>query len=430
MMTGQPNGQHNDTGTLSAAQEKPLRESLEDASVLLWYATREGKQVSKETIRDIMEAQSSLLPGTRNPQLEGRFWVALRELAAAVKPASVDSILATYSYPFSDPGKSGKRRLVDAAATKRKYSVAAIFVLVCLLVVQIYWFIGTTFRADLEAHRAELDRIAGNLREMTQDRDASKSLELEKQEPPLVSSGATPNDAAAEPPPELRDGRTFANLTRRGSRVIMMVQSESKMLDFWDFITDLVDVFADAEESSREPDRSGRPASPSPDTKEPSDASDRSSRPIDTWIRIWTTLPDEEKLIGIENALVDDQLRVEVSLLNSKSVLAILSQYVLPLLYGLLGSLAYILRTLSTEIQNVTFTRGSEIRYSLRWPLGMLGGVTVGLFFESADFSGLAVITPLGLAFLAGYGVELLFTGLDRIVRAFTSDDTARPKVA
>jgi hypothetical protein len=119
-----------------------------------------------------------------------------------------------------------------------------------------------------------------------------------------------------------------------------------------------------------------------------------------------------------------------VALLNSKSTLAILSQYVLPLLYGLLGALAYILRTLSREIQNVTFTRGSEIRYSLRWPLGMLGGVTVGLFFDPADLTGFAAITPLGLAFLAGYGVELLFTGLDRLVSAFTGDGGERPKAA
>jgi hypothetical protein len=138
----------------------------------------------------------------------------------------------------------------------------------------------------------------------------------------------------------------------------------------------------------------------------------------------------QEDIVHIENALVNDQLKVEISLLNSKSTLEILSQYVLPLLYGLLGSLAYILRTLSREIHDVTFTRGSEIRYSLRWPLGMLGGVTVGLFFDTAELTGFAAITPLGLAFLAGYGVELLFTGLDRMVSAFTGEGSERPRAA
>jgi hypothetical protein len=134
-----------------------------------------------------------------------------------------------------------------------------------------------------------------------------------------------------------------------------------------------------------------------------------------------------------EQADIEEALHpptVELALSKSKSILAILSQYVLPLLYGLLGSLAYILRTLSSEIQNVTFTRGSQVRYSLRWPLGALGGVSVGLFFDPAHFSGFAVITPLGLAFLAGYGVELLFAGLDQMVRAFSSEATERPKAA
>jgi hypothetical protein len=40
--------------------------------------------------------------------------------------------------------------------------------------------------------------------------------------------------------------------------------------------------------------------------------------------------------------------------------------------------------------------------------------------------TGFAALTPLGLAFLAGYGVELLFTGLDRMVSAFTGEGSER----
>ena len=119
---------------------------------------------------------------------------------------------------------------------------------------------------------------------------------------------------------------------------------------------------------------------------------------------------------------------LERDLARAKSIPAILSQYFLPMLYGLLGSLTYILRDIAKEIHDVTFTRASETRYSLRWPLGMLAGVTVGLFFDPARFSGLAAIAPLGVAFLAGYGVELFFTGLDGLVRAFTGEGPERRK--
>lgn len=408
-------------GIPSAAYEKPLGESLEDASVLLWYATREGKEVSEKALRDIVEAQAVLAGGTRNPEVEGRFWVALRDLATVVQPATVDSILATYSYPFGDYNRSSKRRLTDAAATKQKYSIASVFILFLLLTVQIYWFIGNTWRSDLETNRTELDAIAGSLREMSLDLTAAKYLtEVKGQQVNDVQAGRIAFDGDFS-----KDARSFieeqllilrkeqdqahieyANVTLRGDRVEKMLGGNYRMLDWWDFVTELVSDKKISEETY--PVEDERPAR-------------------DLMV---TEINDDFVDIILEKArsLEEEQLGVEDALVNSKSILAILSQYVLPLLYGLLGSLAYILRTLSREIQDVTFTRGSEIRYSLRWPLGMLGGVTVGLFFDPADLSGFEVITPLGLAFLAGYGVELLFTGLDRLVSAFTGEGTGRPK--
>src|SRR5262249_35035938 len=123
-----------------------------------------------------------------------------------------------------------------------------------------------------------------------------------------------------------------------------------------------------------------------------------------------------------EHKLVTKQMALEPVLVSSAPIVAVMSQYLLPLLYGLLRALAYILRPFGPDIQNVTFTWASQIRYSLRWPLGMVGGVTVGMFFDPTTLPGFAAVTPLGLAFLAGYGVELLFAGLDRLVDAFTGE--------
>jgi hypothetical protein len=450
----------------SAAHEKPLKESLEDASVLLWYATREGKPVSRETVEHIVAAQFMLSRKSRDPEVEGQFWVAFRDLATAIRPVSVDSILATYSYPFGDHGRpdrrtgwrtwwsaaGGRRRLVDAASTKKKYSICSIIVLCCLLLVQIYWFIGTTFRTDLETHRTELDRIAGSLREMAPAVKAAQGIvSLKEQQlgsvkdefaeatssptsmsPASVTFGAQSDlDRLRAELDTLKDEQSrlilaYANVTRRGSRVILMLKGNSAMLAWWDVFTDLAGLTDKLAQDGEVP-ASAQAIMAAPPSEDDGGAQ--------TYYANFAQDLDQEadlqaRIVSIENALVNDQLGVEISLLNSKSTLDILSQYVLPLLYGLLGSLAYILRTLSREIQNVTFTRGSEIRYSLRWPLGMLGGVTVGLFFDPNDLTGFEVITPLGLAFLAGYGVELLFTGLDRMVSAFTGEGPERPRAA
>lgn len=406
-------------GAPSAAQERPLKESLGDASVLLWFATREGKDVDDQVLRDIVRAQSTLRDGP-DPEVEGVFWTAYRKLAKAVQPASIDSILSTYSYPFGyHHTTTGKRRLTDAAKTKRMYSWLSLGILFLLLFVQIFWFIGTTWRTDLENHRAELDRIAGNLRGMMLEVKAVHDLKNDLEPTKQVSASFFGDELDARTSIEERiqilvnrqdqSLLIFANASLRGDRVEKMLLGNYKMLKSWDFVANLA----------------GRPDDLDPlGGASPTSLTERSLCLQDNINDFYTTLC--ERAVELEK----QHLGVEDALVNSKTILAVLSQYLLPLLYGLIGSLAYILRTLSSEIHNVTFTRGSEIRYALRWPLGMLGGVTVGLFFDPADFSGFAAITPLGLAFLAGYGVELLFTGLDRMVSAFTGEGADRPRAA
>ena len=287
---------------------------------------------------------------------------------------SVNSILATYSYPFGDHGRpddrrtgwrawwsgtGGRRRLVDAATTKKKYSVCSIIVLICLLLVQIYWFIGTTFRTDLETHRAELDRIAGTLREMAPAVKAAQTM-VSMKEQELDGSLSAVSDSAGEEgdierlsgdleamqKEQLRLILAYANVTRRGSRVILMLQGNSAMLAWWDVFTDLASLTDHGMESAgvvagaRQQIAAATPLVSKPDYAAATYYADFAQE-------LNQERDLQEDIVHIENALVNDQLKVEISLLNSKSTLDILSQYVLPLLYGLLGSLAYILRTLS-----------------------------------------------------------------------------------
>jgi hypothetical protein len=52
-----------------------------EANALLWFATRGGKPVSNETVAHIVAAQSVLSEKRRDPEIEGQFWAAFRDLA-------------------------------------------------------------------------------------------------------------------------------------------------------------------------------------------------------------------------------------------------------------------------------------------------------------------------------------------------------------
>ena len=96
------------------------------------------------------------------------------------------------------------------------------------------------------------------------------------------------------------------------------------------------------------------------------------------------------------------------------SVLGCITLYMLPCLYGLLGSIAATLRYLRARVDSyeVNFTARAMILQNCI--LGIAAGAVVGLF--SAYISKSSTIENIGvsaLAFLAGYNVSGLFTFLD-----------------
>jgi hypothetical protein len=115
-------------------------------------------------------------------------------------------------------------------------------------------------------------------------------------------------------------------------------------------------------------------------------------------------------------------------------ILQPIQEYILPLLYGWIGALAYVLRSINREITHITYTHQSKEHYRLRAQLGALSGLAVGWFLSvdpenytnNSSFS-FGNLSPLALSFLAGYSVELLFSAMDKIVEAFSAKPTVPP---
>lgn len=127
-------------------------------------------------------------------------------------------------------------------------------------------------------------------------------------------------------------------------------------------------------------------------------------------------LTKKEELIKTENDEKNKNLSFEAQVAGQLFVLNILQSYILPILYGLLGAGTSVLRSLSRNIKDVTFSGVVEIQHILSISLGALTGIMVGWFSfllpqESVGFLG--SVSPLAIAFLVGYNIELFFTKMD-----------------
>jgi hypothetical protein len=109
-------------------------------------------------------------------------------------------------------------------------------------------------------------------------------------------------------------------------------------------------------------------------------------------------------------------------------VIDVMQKWVLPLLYGALGAMVFVVRTLSMQARDRLFRKEALVSLVLRVFLGMISGLAIGWFWnqnpQGATAAGALTATtlsPFALAFVAGYGVELFFALLDKIVSTFTN---------
>lgn len=449
---------------------KRLAESIDEASLLVWYASKKGlSDITPEVIEAITQSKAKFKSSSLTPNDEAQFWNGYRALAKLIAPVTVESIRA--SYDLDSQAKRNARKAIN------NYRISTLFVLAILVILQAYWFIGTSIKSNIENMRE--DTLGFNLAFIDfQARIKSGSDEFNEKNKEIIAidlkirnennneylsnlktdKNKLINELKIIEQNNTEDNKEFISYENRKKENSDKIKGNYLILGVWDFYTEMMMWFAS--DSERRPEAEKPMAPEGTDAAQPADGADnpktqRENQSYDEWLKSRTpklgareqrqnnliTTAEENKngndnppatngknngTISPADIYTEDERR-EMSLLATSSVLALFNQYLLPLLYGLLGSLAYILRTLTKEIQDVTYTRGSNVRYQLRWPLGVLAGVTIGWFFDPETLKLAGTITPLGLAFLAGYSVELLFVGLDRIIGAFTgSQDGAK----
>jgi hypothetical protein len=112
----------------------------------------------------------------------------------------------------------------------------------------------------------------------------------------------------------------------------------------------------------------------------------------------------------------------------AESILVSITQYVMPLCYGLLGAMAAALRLVRRKVDAATLASTDRAHLQQGAILGVLCGAVIGLFANqiggAAETGGLGISA---LAFVAGYNVDGVFRFLDELSdRVFGSAIKAR----
>jgi hypothetical protein len=138
----------------------------------------------------------------------------------------------------------------------------------------------------------------------------------------------------------------------------------------------------------------------------------------------WRALRDlDEKVRQLEADLRVKQadnfrsILVEVKLIAANS-----SAYLIAMAMGVLGALTFVLRTLSQQLRDHTYVPVSISIGVVRVVLGAIAGVFGSLLLPNGEAS-LKNLPPLFIPFVFGYGIEILFSLLDKVVRTFTQPE-------
>lgn len=144
------------------------------------------------------------------------------------------------------------------------------------------------------------------------------------------------------------------------------------------------------------------------------------------WVQNKNLQRKEDRLQQLQKELAKGEaehfrsLVVEVRMLVQN-----LGTYFIAMLMGILGALAYIIRSLSAQLREHTYVPLSFSNSIIRICLGAIAGVFGGM--QAADGNGnFNEVPSLFIPFVFGYGIEILFSLLDRIVQSLAQPEQKR----
>jgi hypothetical protein len=342
-----------------------FKDALVEAEQLLKYAAESGIKVDANSRASILHARATLNQGW-SEAVKAKFLQALTTVAAGLKPVTAESL--------RECSKNTRR-------TAWTYWGVAIGLSILIVPFSVASFVSTAIADAIRKDIATANELAVKINSQLEATATPASANA-------VQKGATVL------PPGLRRDEVVTELQSFAS-TIRAIDSRALQLN-WFLRNHVTDPFAEARGDSKKLKEKFQLTPPLLDL--PSATTDR--------------------------ILVYQDVRTfGQGVVNDVSVFyGAITACILPVLYALLGTCAYLLRRYEQEMRNRTFVP-SDADFP-RFLIAGIAGAVVGLF-NNFTISQEASIPPLAIAFLVGYAVDVFFLFLEGLVQTFGKDKTA-----
>jgi hypothetical protein len=372
-----------------------VQEALKDAEILLHFASETGITVDEDTKKSVLDARAAFAKGL-DDTATAKLLTALARLASALSPVTPESIRKS---KFAEKGP-------------HNYRVWAIALAVLIVVYSTFSFVTSGIANLIHTDIQTANDLAVKLNAEFPPHDGM-APSIKEPPCPLAAGPAqapkTPVTGVATPPSQAQSppgGPTPPDSTN----------SFVAIKDLQLYAATIRDIDAHARELS---------------IYWPSNWSSRHRQSNDPY-HCMRDLPNELgrqfelhlPLTDYAQATLDRTFTYQkvrffaLKLADDVSFYyGAVSSCILPVLYALLGTFAYILRTFERQVSARSYVPSAAD--SARFVIAAIGGAVVGLFTNFTVGQGVKA-SPLATAFLVGYAVDVFYAFLETLIQSFT----------
>jgi len=364
-----------------------FKDTLEDAVHFLKYAAKTGVEVDRDTRDAILKARASFSTGWDE--------VTVKQLLGALTKLAARLPEAAKSLPSGDAKKTGHR-----------YWIIAIVLAVLIIPYSLFSLVSSSLSDSIRKDISTANDLAVKL--TSELGSSSQAAGTDPCAPSPVASSR-----AAESP--------TTNLTAGLSRVDVITQLQTFASTIRAIDTRASELNWYVLRKVNDPFEALRPARTAPSDEK---TKDEKAKALKVTLQLPVPLPaDLARVAECRISVYQDVRYFGQSVVDEVAVwYNAFAVVVLPVLYALLGTCVYLVRRFEREMGNRSFTR-SHADYH-RFLVAGVAGAVVG-FFSNFTVSTGSSISPLAIAFVAGYSVDIFFSFLDSLIKRTSSASPA-----